>query len=210
MYGLIEPAKGTSGESLVVFCGSMDWLANIDGIEHYAERIWPLISQAVPDAKMRVVGRVPPAWMVKRIESLYPEWEFTGFVDDVRDHISGADAFVIPLRVGGGTRIKAFEAMAMGVPVVSTAIGIEGLPVEAGAHYLLGDDDEEFAEQVVSLLRDGSLRAKLSVDARRLVREQFDYRVAARVFEQICLDTVEHHRKESEPRRHRGAKQASR
>lgn len=174
----------------VVFCGSMDWLANIDGIEYFADKVWPLIRQQVPGARMKVVGRTPPEALVRRVRSSAPEWEFTGFVDDVRDHIAGAAVFVIPLRVGGGTRIKAFEAMAMGCPVVSTSIGIEGLPVEDGKHFLGADEPGPFADRVVALLMDGAERERISKAARQLVAEHFGYRHAAGVFERLCMETL--------------------
>lgn len=177
-------------EAQVVFCGSMDWLANIDGIEYFHEEIWPLVRRRVPSAKMRVVGRSPPDELRKRIVSAAPEWEFTGFVQDIRHHVAGADAFVIPLRVGGGTRIKAFEAMAMGCPIVSTSIGIEGLPVIAGKHFLGADDPDQFAKHVALLLKNPGTASEISLSGRDLVDEQCGYKEAAAVFEQICLDTV--------------------
>lgn len=178
------------GEKQVVFCGSMDWLANIDAIEFFFDSVWPAIRRDVPDARMRVVGRTPPAALVRRICSAAPEWEFTGFVDDIRNYVEGADAFVIPLRVGGGTRIKAFEAMAMGAPVVSTAIGVEGLPMDAGVHYLAADAPLDFAAQVVSLLRDRRRGNEISLAARDLVQERYGFRRVAREFERICLETI--------------------
>lgn len=174
----------------VVFCGSMDWMANIDGVQYFADEVWPLIRKRVPGARMKVVGRTPPESLVRRMREIAPEWEFTGFVDDVRDHICGAAAFVIPLRVGGGTRIKAFEAMAMGTPVVSTSIGIEGLPVDHGTHYLGADEPGRFADQVVSLLSDADRRKAVSRAARELVASRFGFRRAAEVFERLCLETV--------------------
>ncbi len=175
----------------VVFCGSMDWMANIDGIDWFFDEVWPLIRQRVPDATMKVVGRTPPDAMVSRISSAAPEWQFTGFVDDVREHICGAAAFVIPLRVGGGTRIKAFEAMAMGTPVVSTSIGIEGLPVSNGEHFLAADEPAGFAEQVAALLDDGAARQRISESARQLVEDRYGFRRAAEVFEELCIATLQ-------------------
>jgi len=168
----------------------MDWLANIDGMEFFFEQVWPAIRERVPNAEMKVVGRTPPQSLVRRIEGMAGEWSFTGFVDDVRPHISGADVFVIPLRVGGGTRIKAFEAMAMGCPVVSTSIGIEGLSVEDGRHFLRADTPDEFARQVSTLLLDPQASRSISAAGRKLVEERFGYRLAAAEFESICLDTL--------------------
>ena len=138
----------TSGLSkTVVFTGSMDWLANIDGLGYFMDEVWPLIVREEPNANMVVVGRSPPADLVRRAEQRGYNWNFTYFVRDIRPHVAGAAAFIIPLRVGGGTRLKVFEAMAMGCPVVSTTIGVEGLPVVAGEHYLLGDDAASLAKQ---------------------------------------------------------------
>jgi len=189
-FTYVAPAE----EPQVVFCGSMDWMANIDAIEFFHDRIWPLIRADVPKARMRVIGRSPPDNLVRRIGSKSADWQFTGYVDDVRDHVCGAAAFVIPLRVGGGTRIKAFEAMAMGTPVVSTTIGVEGLPIVDGQHYLNADEPAEFARSIVSLLEDRSRRLRISEAARDFVATEYGFRKAAQVFEQICLDTVKNRR----------------
>jgi glycosyltransferase involved in cell wall biosynthesis len=172
----------------VVFTGSMDWLANQDGMQFLMDEIWPHIARAVPEARMRVVGRQPPAALLRRAARL--PWEFTGFVDDVRSHVRDGSVFVIPLRVGGGTRIKAFEAMALGLPVVATSVGVEGLELEPGTHYLRADTAREFADAVIRLLRDPECRERLSRTARRHVEQKFSARRAAEAFEQICLDAI--------------------
>ena len=178
----------TDGSPCRRFTGSMDWEANVDGIRFYIEEVWPLVRAKVPDAQLRVVGKTPPPSLVQRN---VPGVSFTGFIDDVRDHARDAQAFVIPLRVGGGTRIKAFEAMAMGLPVVSTSIGIEGLDVDHGVHFLRADGTEELANATCRLLADGALRSKLSRAARELVEERFGHRVAAEVFGRILIEAVE-------------------
>ncbi len=182
---------GPEAPPTVVFTGSMDWMANADGIEFFLERVWPLIVARVPAATMRVVGRSPPPALVERARRLYPEsWTFTGFVDDVRPAVHGARAFVIPLRVGGGTRLKAYEAMAMGCPIVSTAIGMEGLAATPGEHYLLADDPAAFADAVVALLEDHPRAVALAQAARHHVDEHASFRRIARDFERICLDAM--------------------
>lgn len=180
-----------SGGGTVVFTGSMDWLANIDGVEFLMDEVWPAIARARPQAKCVIVGRAPPAALVERARSRGLNWEFTGFVDDVRPYVRDAHVYVIPLRVGGGTRIKVYEAMAMGRPVVSTGLGVEGLPVDPDRHYLEADSADAMAAAVLTLLADGGRRDQLSREARRLVEENMSARRAARVFEQICLRALQ-------------------
>ena len=173
-----------------VFIGSMDWLANVDAIRFFMDSVWPLIAQAVPDARMTVVGRTPPRELVVAAERRALHWTFTGYVDDIRPHVAGAALSVIPLRVGGGTRIKAYEAMAMGVPVVSTGIGVEGLPLDPGQHYLLADTAEEFAAAVVRVLLSPEVGEQLAATARALVEARFSNRTVAHQFERICLNAL--------------------
>jgi glycosyltransferase involved in cell wall biosynthesis len=184
-----EYAPSPAGDTLV-FTGSMDWYPNIDGIEFLLEDIWPLIVRELPDAKMCVVGRTPPQALEEKVRKRSMSWRFTGFVEDVRPHVHGASVYVIPLRVGGGTRIKVFEAMAMGSPVVSTGLGVEGLPVVDGEHYLRADDAASFAAAVVRLMRDRSLASRLALAARSLVAERYSFTHAARVFERVCADAA--------------------
>jgi polysaccharide biosynthesis protein PslH len=174
----------------VVFTGSMNWLANVDGIRFFMDQVWPRIAEARPAAQMVVVGHSPPKDLVQLVKDRGLGWTFTGFVDDVREHVSAADAYVIPLRVGGGTRIKAFEAMAMGCPVASTTIGVEGLPVVAGEHCLIGDSGNALADAVLRLLGDRVTRQSISRNARRLVAERYSFRAAAAAFEDACLRTL--------------------
>lgn len=173
----------------VVFTGSLDWKANEDGLSWFMSEVWPHIAAARPDAEFVIVGKHPPRALVGAAKARGFNWRFTGFVDDIRDHARGA-AFVIPLRVGGGTRIKAFEAMAIGVPVVSTALGVEGLPVTANEHFLQADDPRLFADLVLRLLADSDLRARLSRRARRLIEQNFSHQQAARTFERHCLAVI--------------------
>lgn len=169
-----------------VFTASMDSAANIDGARFFLSEVWPRVLQQRPDARFKVVGRNPPAALVREGQALSGV-SFTGYVDDVRPHVREAQAFVMPLRVGGGTRLKAFEGMAMGCPVVSTAIGIEGLDVQPGAHYELADEPQALADAVLRCFNDTAHRVALAQRARALVEAQFGFRVAAEVFERHCL-----------------------
>ena len=181
----------SSGRHEVVFCGSMDWLANQDGILYFMNEVWPLIVRDLPLASMRVIGRAPPDALVKEAQRRGLQWTFTGFVDDVREHVRGADVSIIPLRIGGGTRLKVYESMAMGPVVVSTAIGVEGLPVVGGQHCLVADDPVGLASAVVALLHNPALREKLSATARDFVVESCGYRMAAGRFEAACVRAME-------------------
>ena len=183
-----EPDGGT-----VVFTGVMDSPANIDGVEFLMREVWPLIARRRPRARALVVGRNPaPSLQATARERGLP-FEFTGFVEDIRPFVAGAHVSVIPLRVGSGTRIKAFEAMAMGRPVVSTRIGVEGLDIEAGRHFLAADDAEDFAEATVRLLGDAGLRDGLARAARARLEERFSWVLVARQFEDICLRAMDAH-----------------
>lgn len=177
----------------VVFCGSMDWMANQEGVRYFMDEVWDEVATAVPDARMTVVGRAPPENLVQEAERRQLNWSFTGFVDDVRPYVQGSAVSVIPLRVGGGTRLKAYEAMAMGSPIVSTSIGMEGLPVKKGEHYLCGDDAGSFAKAIIGLLKDDARRHQMAADSRQFVEQNFSYVVAARSFEQACDNAIAQH-----------------
>ena len=157
----------------LVFTGSMDWLPNEDGMVHFVRDVLPLIRRHEPSATLSIVGRAPtPA--VQRLGGEYGV-EVTGGVDDVRPHMAAAAIYVVPLRIGGGTRLKIFEAMAMGKPVVSTSVGAEGLPVEPGTHLLLADSTDDFAAAVVGLFRDEAARTRIANAGRQLVTERYDW-----------------------------------
>lgn len=180
----------------IVFTGSMDWMANIDGIEYFLEQVWPIITAQYHDARMTVVGRNPPEQLKEKARD--SNWEFTGLVDDIRPHMRNAAVYVVPLRVGGGTRMKVFEAMASGCPLVSTGIGVEGLPLIENEHYLKADSPKEIARAVLELLDDRELREKLARNARQYVEDNFSCVEAARDFEQICTTVMNRHNADRE------------
>ena len=163
--GAIEAAKHG-----IVFTGSMDWLPNEDAIRYFMREIMPLIKKKVPDASLTVVGRNPPSSLVD-LSKEDPSLVITGRVDDVRPYIERAAAYVVPLRIGGGTRLKIFEAMAMEKPVVSTTIGAEGLPLTDGVELLLADEPETFGDAVVKVLSDSSWASELGQRAAATVRQ---------------------------------------
>lgn len=176
----------------LVFVGAMDWFPNEDGIVHFVETVFPRIRNAVPDAALKVVGRNPRP-RVQRLAAVAGV-QITGTVDDVRPHVAGAAVYVVPLRVGGGTRLKIFEALAMGKAVVSTTVGAEGLPLIPGTHFIPADEPAQFANSVVTLLTDPARRRALGRAGRRLVEERYSWSQVAREFEARCEEVASHAR----------------
>jgi polysaccharide biosynthesis protein PslH len=181
-----DPALRPSGP-LVVFVGSMDWEPNIDGAEYFCREIWPRVLADVPEARFRIVGRNPHS-KVKKLAS--SSVEVTGTVPSVVDHLLEAAVVVVPLRIGGGTRIKIYEAMAMGKATVSTGVGAEGLDVRSGHDLLLADAPNLFAEYVVTFLRNENVRRKYEAAAAVAVR-QYDWSVITEQFIQELRKTVQ-------------------
>jgi glycosyltransferase involved in cell wall biosynthesis len=171
----------------VVFSGAMDSRSNIDGIEFLRRDVWPHMPAS---AHMCVIGRNPPADLVAKTKQANPTWQFTGTVDDIRPHLAAGDVAAIPLRVGSGTRLKAFEAMAMGLPVVSTTLGVEGLGLQPGRHYIAADTAPDFATALTALLGDYDKRQELAARGRALLVERFGWDRIAKQFEAICLHEV--------------------
>jgi sugar transferase (PEP-CTERM/EpsH1 system associated) len=166
----------------MVFTGSMDWLPNEDGMLYFAREILPLIRQEEPAATLSIIGRAPtPA--VRRLAQ-EEGIEVTGRVDDVRPHVAAGSVYIVPLRIGGGTRLKIFEAMAMAKAVVSTTVGAEGLPVTPGHDVVIADEPARFAQEVVRLMRDGPARRQIENEARRLMVERYDWSAVAGDLEQ--------------------------
>jgi sugar transferase (PEP-CTERM/EpsH1 system associated) len=171
-------ASPSSPESRsVVFTGSMDWLPNEDAMLFFCRETLPLIRREEPNVTLTIVGRAPTPAVIAL--GRQPGIVVTGRVDDVRPFVRDAAVYVVPLRIGGGTRLKIFEAMAMAKAVVSTGIGAEGLPVAHGEHLCLADDPQNFARAVVGLLRHEDRRRHLGEAARALVLERYDWSAVA-------------------------------
>jgi glycosyltransferase involved in cell wall biosynthesis len=168
----------------LVFVGSMDWAPNVDGVQWFIEEILPLIRAVRPELRFLVVGRSPDARM-QALARENPGVQFTGTVPDVRPYLWGATASVVPLRIGGGTRLKIYESMAAKVPVVSTTIGAEGLPVRHQEHFLAADDPQSFAQACLRYLDDELYRRRIAETARQYVSASFSWDSVARQFEKL-------------------------
>ena len=173
----------------LVFTGSMDWHPNEDAIVHFIDSILPHVRREIPGVSLSVVGRRP----TERLRSIAERAGVlvTGTVDDVRPYIAEAEVYVVPLRAGGGTRLKIFEALAMAKPVVSTTVGAEGLGLTAGREFVAADDPQDFARAVVTLLRDRARRRAFGRAGRRLVEEQYSWTQVAAAFEAHCETVLE-------------------
>lgn len=181
-----RPAPGARRRPAhLVFTGSMDWLPNVDGMKYFVDDVLPLVRQEVPSVTLTIVGR-DPGPDVRALAERDSSVTVTGRVDDVRPYMEEAAAFVVPLRVGGGTRLKIYEALAMECPVISTRIGAEGLPLQDGSEILLADTRESFAAAVVRTLTTPDLAAQLAGNGAAVVRSRFGWDRAADAFARAC------------------------
>jgi glycosyltransferase involved in cell wall biosynthesis len=164
----------------VVFFGLLSYAPNVDAVIHFVAKIWPRVVEAHPEARLKIIGGKPP----RSLQLLAgPRIELTGFVPDLRPHLAAAAAVVVPLRLGGGTRLKIVEAMAMGKAMVSTTLGAEGIEAAPGRDLLIEDQPEAFAGAVNRLLGDPGLAARVGQSARTLAVERYSWSGAARALE---------------------------
>jgi polysaccharide biosynthesis protein PslH len=177
---------GQAREPLVMFTGTMNFEPNVDGVEYFCREIWPRVLKAVPKARFRIVGKEPVA-AVRRLES--ETVEVTGTVPSIVEHLRQAWALVVPLRMGGGTRLKIYEGMAVGRAVVSTSIGAEGLDVHNGKDIILADEAEAFADAVITLLREPELRKRYERAAAEMVA-RFGWPSVAERFVEVLAGAV--------------------
>jgi sugar transferase (PEP-CTERM/EpsH1 system associated) len=172
------PCVGQGTPHLMAFTGAMDWLPNVDGVRFFVREILPRIRQHDAEAQLSVVGSNPSDSLMRELAGATVR--FTGTVEDVRPYLAQARLVVVPLRAGGGTRLKILEAWALGKPVVSTTIGAEGLPAEDGKNIALADSPEAFAQRAVQLLNDAGAAEQLGAAGRRVVEELFGWDRVAR------------------------------
>ncbi len=178
---------------LVTFVGAMDWEPNVDGVQYFCSEVWPAIKSEVPGARFRIVGRNP----VRRVEKWASESiEVTGRVPSVIEHLRESAVVIVPLRIGGGTRLKIYEAMAAAKAVVSTTVGAEGLDVHNGRDIILADDARGFAQAVVMLLRDRELRRRYEKAAAETAA-RYDWPAIGERFDEVLRTVAE---KKSEAR----------
>ena len=182
-----RPSDPPSDGRTVVFFGLMSTFPNIDGATWFLREIWPDIIAARPDARCKIIGKGAPRAV---LDLAGPRIEMVGFVDDLRPHLASAAALVVPLRLGGGTRLKIVEGMAMGKAIVSTSLGAEGIDVVPKRDILIEDEPAAFARSVARLLGDRALAASLGSSARRLAVERYAWSAAAATLERFYGEVI--------------------
>ncbi|HEY1907555.1 MAG TPA: glycosyltransferase family 4 protein, partial [Myxococcaceae bacterium] len=182
-------APGAAGDGrTVLFFGLLSTLPNIDGVLWFTREVWPRIAAAHPAARLKILGKgAPPA--VQALSG--PGIEVVGFVEDLRPELAAAAVLVVPLRLGGGTRLKIVEGMAMGKAIVSTALGAEGIEAVPGEQLLIADEPASFAASVLGLLADPALARRIGASARRLAEDRYSWNAAAAVLDGFLREVVE-------------------
>lgn len=186
--------KASSGSSntlpMLVFGGSLDVAMNQDAVNWFVTDIFPIIKQQIQDVQFMIVGKDPPP----EIRNLTKQQGIvvTGTVPDVRDYYWQAGVFVVPLRTGGGTKLKTLEAMAMGLPVVSTSVGAQGLGVESGRHLIIADNARDFSASVITLMKEPQKAKSIGIEARRFVEQRYSWAI---VMDQVDHEIMRHFNK---------------
>jgi glycosyltransferase involved in cell wall biosynthesis len=175
-----RPSDPPGDGRTVMFFGALNYFPNEDGVLYFLREVWPLIEASHPEARLKIVGQQPTPEIAARRS---PRIEVAGTVEDLRPHLAAAAVSIVPLRIGGGTRFKILESMAMERPVVSTTLGAEGIEAEPGRHLLLGDDAKAFAAAVGRILDDPQLGARLGKEGRALVEQSYSWDAAAQALE---------------------------
>jgi glycosyltransferase involved in cell wall biosynthesis len=176
-----RPDEGPRDTNRILFLGSLDWRPNLDAVQLLLDHIFRRVRAEVPAARLSIVGRYPPDWLVRRT-SQEPGVEMAANVPDVRPYLNRCGVMAVPLRIGGGSRLKILEALACGMPVVTTTIGVEGLRLEDGRHIIIADEIEDFAQALIRCLRTPEPALATAHEGRSVVLKEYDWdSIAARL-----------------------------
>lgn len=182
------PNRNTTEKDWIVFVGQMDYFANVDGVLYFVEEIWPKILAKFPNIKFYIVGRNPD----KQIRALHETQNVvvTGEVEDVREYLRAAKVCVVPIRIARGIQNKVLEAMACGVPVVTTTNAVQGISLQDGEGVFIVRNPKEFVEKVCGLLEDNVLRENVSKKARKIIEEKFSWKKNLQRLEEIMEEVI--------------------
>ena len=181
-----RPEGNSETKTDMVFVGSMDWMPNVDGMTWFAREVLPIIRGRRPGCSVTIAGRMPPP-EIRRLAEEDPKIRVTGTAPDIRPYLWESAVSVVPLRIGGGTRLKIYESMGAGVPVVSTTVGAEGLSVHPPEDIRIADTAAEFAEACVELLDDEAARRRVAQAAWEMVSTRYSWEHVSRCFDEILV-----------------------
>ena len=178
-----QPDFSTETPAHLIYIGSMDWYPNEDAVSFFADEVLPQIHAEVSEVKFSIVGGNPSARVQKLAER--EGIVVTGRVPEIKPYFAEATVFVVPLRIGSGTRLKILEALAMGKAIVSTSVGAEGLDLKDGEEIFIADEPKAFAEAVIRLLKDPSVRRRIGESGRARVEQDYDWRSISEKLHQL-------------------------
>jgi sugar transferase (PEP-CTERM/EpsH1 system associated) len=184
-----NPSGMASKRNSLVFTGAMDWRPNVDSMLYFLDEIWPMVVKEFPDSTLTIVGRNPAEVLRRKVANL-ASVQVTGTADDVRPYVEEASVYIVPLRIGGGSRLKILEALSMCKPVVSTSIGAEGLDLMNDCEILIADEPAKFVGAIARLFRDSVLRGRLGSAGRSLVEKRYQWKTLARKLEDVWQEAV--------------------
>jgi glycosyltransferase involved in cell wall biosynthesis len=186
----LQPVSRAEASSEILTAGTLFYPPNADGVRWFLREVYPLVKRQMGSARLTVVGPRPPKDIVRFAEREADGVKVTGYVPDLRPYFERAALMVVPVRAGSGMRVRILEALARGMPVVTTTLGAEGIDVVPGEHLLMADEPTEFARAVVRLLRDPALCRLLAVNGRRLIEQKYDWHVVLPRLESVYASVL--------------------
>jgi len=193
----LQPMKRPVGSSNIVTLGTLHYPPNADGIRWFANDVFPKILKTIPMAELTIIGKNPPVDILELAKRFPDVIKVTGYVNDLTPYLEAAAMVVVPVRAGGGMRVRILEAFARGLPVVTTAVGLEGIHAQPGEHVLVEDTPDRFADAVVSLLNDPTSQAKLGENGRQLAVQRYDWKVVLTALDHIYQEIKDQQRRNS-------------
>jgi len=188
---VLYPLDTQSGSQNILTLGTLHYQPNADGIRWFLQDVYPLVRAEIGEATLTIVGKNPPTDFIESEKQSPNNVQVTGYVPDLDPYFQQAAIVVIPVRAGSGMRVRILEALARGMPLVTTSIGIEGIDAYHEQEILIADTPHDYAEAVIRLLKDETLRARLSANGRKLACEQYDWQVALRKMDRIYKNATE-------------------
>jgi glycosyltransferase involved in cell wall biosynthesis len=180
----LQPIVRERTANHIIHIGTMYWPPNIDGMIWFLEKVFPIIQKNCPDITFDIIGARPPQNLINYASTI-PGVNVTGYVEDPIPFLKKAAVMVVPLRAGGGMRVKILNALAQEIPIVSTTLGSEGILVEDEKHLLIADEPSEFAQATLRLLSEPELALELGKNGRQLIQDKYDYRSVCAALERI-------------------------